>query len=62
MLQQEIVYPCLASQKATWGFACVWVEMWRKEVCASFEQENFCAWGTWKGVALPLEKSVLRES
>lgn len=52
----------MASWKATWGFACVWVEMLTKEVCAFFEVENFCAWGTLKGVVLPLEKSVLREN
>lgn len=32
------------------------------EVCVSFEEEDFCAWETWRGVAWPLERNVLGES
>lgn len=62
VLLRGIVYPCFASQKATWGSSCVWVVMRRMEVCVSFEQANFCAWVTWRDVAWLLEMNVLQES
>lgn len=58
---QGIGYPCFASQKATWGSSCVWAVM-RWEECASFEEENFCALGTWRDAAWPLGMSALQES
>ena len=62
LLQEGIVYPCFASQKATSGSSCVWMVMRRMEVCVSFEEENFCAWEIWRDVACPLGKGALQES
>lgn len=45
-LHLGIVCPFLALEKATWGSFCAWVETKTMEVCAFFEQEILCAWGT----------------
>lgn len=49
----------MAWPTASLGFSCVGVGARTMEVCVFFEQENFCAWGTWRSVAWPPETSAL---